>query len=169
MTCQAKITGPDGKVIQARVFLDSGAAYSFITERLAQQLGLLRQKDNSLIAGIAGVNATCTCGIVSFTVSHVYRKSRQIHIIPHAFVLPKVTTDMPASQVDSIGRWKHLKCLDLADPELGMLVCVDVLLRANYYGEILLHGWQWGPRGMPYAQRTCFGWVLAGPLKSMDP
>ena len=40
MTSQAKVTGPNGKVTKARVFLDLAAACSFITERLAQQLGL---------------------------------------------------------------------------------------------------------------------------------
>ena len=53
MMCQAKITGPDGKTAQARVFSDPGAACSFITERLALQFGILRQKGNSLIGGIA--------------------------------------------------------------------------------------------------------------------
>ena len=145
MTCQAKVTGPDGKVTTARIFLDQGAACSFITERLAQQLGLPRQNDNLLIPGIAGVNATCTHGAVSFTVSHVHRRGKQIHV-PHAFVLPKVTTVMLATPVRSIGKWKHLMCLDLADTEFGMPAHIDMLLGTDYYGEILLRGQQWGPR-----------------------
>ena len=102
MTCRAKVTGPDGSVVQARVFLDPGAACSFVTERLAQQLGLPRRKDNSLIAGIAGVNATRMHGAVSFMVSRVHKRGKQIYV-PHAFVLPKVTTDMPAVQLDPSG------------------------------------------------------------------
>ena len=35
MTSRAKITGRDGKTMTARVFLDPGAACSFITERVA--------------------------------------------------------------------------------------------------------------------------------------
>ena len=45
---------------------------------------------------------------------------------------------------------------------------MDVLLGADYYGEILLRGRRNGPRGTPYALRMCFGWVLAGPLQSKD-
>ena len=60
VTCKANITGPDGSVVQVRLFLDPRAACSFVTERLAQQLKLPRRKDNSLIAGIAGVNAMHT-------------------------------------------------------------------------------------------------------------
>ena len=71
VTRRAKITGPDGSLIQARGYLNPGVACSFITESMVQQLRLPRCKDNSLIAGIAGVNVTCMCGSISFTVSNV--------------------------------------------------------------------------------------------------
>ena len=77
-------------------------------------------------------------------------------------VLPKVTTKMPDSPVDSISEWKHLTGLDLADPEFGTPGREDVLLRADYYGEILLHGRRLGPRGTPFAQKTCMLWVSPG-------
>ena len=167
MTCRAKITGPDGSIAQVRIFLDPGASCSFITERLVQQLNLPRRKDNSLIAGIAGVNTTRTRGKVSFTISRVNGKGRQVYV-ENAFILSKVCMDMPVSPVDSISQWKHLTGLDLADPEFGTPARVDILLGADYYGDILLRGRRWGPRGTPYAQRTCFGWVLAGPFQSKD-
>ena len=50
MTCRVKVSGPDESVIRARIFLDRGAARSFVTETLTQQLKLLRCKDNLLIA-----------------------------------------------------------------------------------------------------------------------
>ena len=165
MTCQARITGPDGSVTQARVFLDPGASCSFITERLAQQLKLPRRKDNSLIAGIAGVNATRSRGAVRFTMCHVSGKGRQVHV-GNAFVLSRVCMDMPVSPVDYISHWKHLTGLDLADPEFGTPARVDVLLGADYYGEVLLRGRRWGPRGTPYAQRTCF-WMGSGRTTSI--
>ena len=150
MTCRAKITEPDRSIIQARVFLDPEAACYFVSERLAQQLRLPRRKDNSLIAEIDRVNATRTRDSVSFTLSNVHGTGKQIHV-EHAFVLPKVTIDMPASPIDSISQWKHLTGLELADPEYGTPGRVDVLLGADYYGEILPRGRQWGPRGTPYA------------------
>ena len=127
MTCQAKVTGPNGNSARARVFLDPRAACSFVSERLALQLKLPRRKDNSLVAGIAGANATRTRGAVSFKVSHVRDKGKKIHVLD-ALVLPKVTTDMPANPVDSISQWKYLTGLDLADPEYGTPGRVDVLL-----------------------------------------
>ena len=38
LTFRTKIFGPDGDSTQERVFLDPGAACSFISERLVQQL-----------------------------------------------------------------------------------------------------------------------------------
>ena len=81
-------------------------------------------------------------------------------------MLPKVTTNMPANSVGPIEKRKHLKGLDLADPEFGTPSPVDMLLGADHYGEILLHVWRWGPRGTPCAQRKRFGWVLFGPLRT---
>ena len=77
--------------------------------------------------------------VVSFMVSHVLEKGKQIHVLD-VLVLPKVTTDMPASPVDSITQWKHLTGMDLADLEFGTPGSVNVLLGADYYGEKLLHG-----------------------------
>ena len=86
----------------------------------------------------------------------------------NAFVLSKVCMDMPVSAIDSLSQWKHLTGLDLADPDFGTPARIDVVQGADYYGGTLLRGRPWGPRGTPYAQRTCFGWVLAGPLQSKD-
>ena len=167
MTCRARITSQNGVYSQARVFLDPGAACSFITERMAQQLRLPRRKSNTTIAGIGGISAARTRGAVSFILSHARGDGKQVQI-DGAFVLPKITTDMPISPVPSISEWSHLSGLELADPDFGTPARIDVLLGADYYGEVLTHGRRWGARGTPYAQKTCFGWVLAGPLPSTD-
>ena len=76
---------------------------------------------------------------------------------------------MPVNPVGPVDKWKNLAGLDLADPDFGTPARVDVLFGADYYGEILLRGRRWGPRGTPYAQKTCLGWVLAGPFSSETP
>ena len=153
MACSAK----------ARVFLDPGATCSFISERLVQQLRLRRRKNNTMIAGIAGINATRTRGAVNYTLGHA-RDGQKKTRVENAFILSRVTADFPVNPVCSISEWKHLGGLDVADPDYGTPAWEDILLGADYYGEVLLHSRQWGPQATPYAQRTCFGWVLAGPL-----
>ena len=41
--------------------------------------------------------------------------------------------------------------------------------RSRLLRRILRHGRRWGPRGTPFAQKMCFGWVLAGPIQSKGP
>lgn len=85
-------------------------------------------------------------------------------------VLAKITMDLPCSQ----SSWLHdemeaFEGLDMVDAEFGIPVSTGVYLGADYDWEILLHDWLWGPRGTLYNLRTCFGWVLAGHLKSPGP
>ena len=107
---------------------------------------LPRRKSNTVIAGIAGVNATRTRGAVNFTLGHARDGKRKIHV-EDAFVLSKVTTDMPMNLVDTLGKWKHLAGLELEDSNDGTPARVDILLGADYFGEVLLRGRRWGPRG----------------------
>ena len=123
-----------------------------------------------MIAGIAGINATGTRGTVNFTLGHIPDGQKKIRV-ENAFVLSKVPANMPVNPVGSISQWKHLAGLDLADPDYETPARVDKLLGAHYYGEVLLHGQRSGPRGTPYAKKSCFGCVLAGPLpaKNLGP
>ena len=106
---------PDGNFAKGRVFLDLGATCSFIAERLAQQVRLLGLNNNTMISGIVGVNAMRAHGAVSFMVGHVHNGGNKIRV-EDAFVLTRVTTDMPGNLVESIDKWKHLADLDLSDP-----------------------------------------------------
>ena len=54
-----------------------------------------------MIVGIAGINVTCTRGAVNFTLGHVRDGQKKIHV-ENAFILSKVTTDMPVNPVSSI-------------------------------------------------------------------
>ena len=121
-----------------------------------------------MISGIAGINATRTHGAVNFNLGHACNGQKRIHV-ENAYVWSKVTADMSVNPVGSISKWKHLAGLDLTDPGYGTPAQVDVLLGANYYSDVLLHGRRLGPWGTHYAQKTCFGWDLAGPLQAMNP
>ena len=88
---------------------------------------------------------------MNFTVCDVRGGGKQIHV-DVAFVLPRITTDMPISPVSSITKWKHLSGLELPDPEFGTPARVDIQLGADNYGEVLEHCRRWGPKGTPYAQ-----------------
>ena len=54
--------------------------------------------------------------------------------------------------------------LPLANPDYGTPGSVDLLLGADMFSRVVLHGQRFGPSGTPSAFKTQFGWVLAGTL-----
>ena len=56
--------------------------------------------------------------------------------------------------------------LELADPDFGTLGAIDLLLGAEVFGQVVLHGRRVGPRGSPMVLKTNFGWVLGGAVNS---
>ena len=80
-----------------------------------------------------------------------------------ALVLPNISLELPLQQFAFDPRWKHLRGLNLADPDLGVPGRVDVLIGADVYCRTVLLGQWFSPSGSPMAIKTRFGWVLSGP------
>ncbi|KAF9817611.1 hypothetical protein SFRURICE_014750 [Spodoptera frugiperda] len=59
-----------------------------------------------------------------------------------------------------------LKNIQLADPEFNQSRPVDLLLGAEVYSEIILHGIIKEDQSQPIAQQTQLGWILCGNVKS---
>ncbi len=65
--------------------------------------------------------------------------------------------------------WKHLSGLKLADPGFGKPGKIDILLGADVFADVLLHGRRTGSPGTPTAFETVFGWVLSGKIDGIQP
>ena len=165
MTCKVKITAPDGSSTMARALIDPGSSCSFIHERLAQHLRLKRNKKNIGVQGIGGTS-TRTKGSVWFQVSGTDDDSEKFGV--EAYVLNKITKDLPLEPIPLALKWEHLSDLKLADPEFRTPARVDLLLGADVFTSILRDGRRTGPPGTPSAINTCFGWVLFGKIKGSD-
>eukprot|EP00794_Sanderia_malayensis_P010236 gene10236-11286_t len=158
MTAEVILYGPDGIQTNARVLLDPASSASFVTERIAQQLRLPRQRQNISINGIGGVQ----CPNVNNTVVRVDIKSAQNSVLNvSAIVLPSLTRQLPSTSIP-LGEWPHLSSLKLADPEFNTSKPIDMLLGVDVYQDIIKTGVILGPRNTPSAQETIFGWVLFG-------
>ena len=83
-----------------------------------------------------------------------------------AIVLRKVTSDLPSSPTPFNDKWKHLQGLELADLDFGTPGAIDLLLGTEIFGQVVLHGWRFGPRGSPMALKTHFGWILSGAINN---
>ena len=162
MTCKVKVTAADGSSTLARALIDPGSSASYVHERLAQHLRLPRKNKNVIVEGVAG-RSTRTRGSVWFQVSGVEDDSEKVGV--EAYVLKKITKDLPLEPIPTALKWDHLSDLKLADPDFRTPARIDLLLGAEVFTSILRDGRRTGPRGTPSALNTCFGWVLFGKIE----
>ena len=106
-------------------------------------------------------------GLVNVQITDASQTGK-VHPI-EALVLPKITSNTPAYPVSIPQKWKHLAGLSLADPDYGTPGAVDMLLGADVFSRVVLHGRRFGPVGSPSAFKTQFGWVLTGSVGSKNP
>ena len=65
-----------------------------------------------------------------------------------------MTCDLPLQPVHYSSKWSHLSNLSLADPDFGIPGRIDLLLGADIYTDVLLHGQRCEPPGTPTALET---------------
>lgn len=160
-TARVLLTNSRGTTFSVRALLDSGSELSFITERLAQSLGLARRCVNLPVTGIRAVNAGMIKHEVDVTLG-VIDNPEVSFLVPNVLVLPKLTAPVPSCALDR-RPWPHLEGLRLADPYFFRPATIDVILGADIYLDLMREGIKRGPPGTPSAQATVFGWVLMGP------
>ncbi|XP_029051579.2 uncharacterized protein LOC114880108 [Osmia bicornis bicornis] len=154
------VVSENGEHFHARALLDQGSEVSFITELLAEMLGLTRRFSAVPIIGIGAQRSDVARGATSFQlVSRV--ESFTCHV--DALILPELTTSLPAAPIFRT-QWSHLEGLSLADPDFAKPSKIDVILGARVYSQIIRKGLRRGSGGAPIAQQTYLGWVLSGPI-----
>ena len=160
MTAEVIACGSRGHQAAARVLLDPASTASFITERLANQLQLPKQRQSICINGIGNTQCTSTQNktvCVDIQSTHDSSSSEKLD----AIVLPSLTKNLPLQSIPT-GDWPHLESLSLADPYFNVSKPIDILLGVDAYRDILKPWLILGPKGTPAAQDTIFGWVLFG-------
>ena len=160
-----KVTAPNGSSTIARALIHPGSSTSFVHERIAQLLRLPRRKKNVMVEGIGGTSAP-TRGSVWFQVSGVEDDAEKIGV--EAYVLKKVTKDRPLNAIPIALKWDHISDLEVADPEFRTPARIDLRLGAEVFASVLHDGRRTGPRGTPFAIKTCLGWVLFGKVQDSD-
>ena len=166
-TCRVLVTAPNGSSVEARALLDNASSASFVSEHLAQGLGLPRVHQNVRVSGIAGSSPSPpTQSIATLQISAAHHNGRRIELT--AIVVPKVTCDLPIHPVPFELSWKHISDLPLADPSFGQPGRIDILLGVDIFVDVLLHGRRIGLPGTPAAFETEFGWVLSGTTRQPD-
>ena len=95
MTCQVRLTSPDGHTTKVRALLDSASSASFITEHSAQHLHLWRRHHGMKISGIGGATTQSpSWGMVDFKVTSLGCEGKNLEV--EALVLPKIPSVLPS-------------------------------------------------------------------------
>ncbi|XP_044595862.1 uncharacterized protein LOC123272906 [Cotesia glomerata] len=158
-TAQVIVCSDSGYNLTARALVDPGSQISFISARLVQQLHLPKKSSYIPLIGIGATKVGKTQGLVSCSLRSKSNSIKVCHFSAH--VLPKLTASIPIIGTD-YQQWPHLKELTLADPTQSPGP-IDIIIGADYYGQILEDGLKQGPANTPTAQNTIFGWILFGP------
>ena len=85
-----------------------------------------------------------------------------------AYVLKKITKDLPLEPIPAALKRDHLSGLKLADPDYRTPARIDLLLGAEVFTSILRDGRRTGPRGTPCTLNIYFAWVLLGKIGRSD-
>ena len=163
MICKVNVTTAEWSSTIARALIDSGSSAAFVHEKLAQHLHvrLPHSNKNARVEGGAGTS-TPTQGSIWFEVSGIEDDTEKV--VVEAYVLKKVTKDLPLQPILVALKWDHISDLKLADSDFRTPACIDLLLGAEVFMSILCDGWWTGPQGMPSVINTYFGWVLFGKI-----
>ena len=137
-----------------------GSQATFITEEACKRLNLTKTAAHAEITGMGKTEAGVANSTVEFTMKPRFPSKYNLAI--KAMVFKNLTRDMPEQPLDP-WKWKHAKNLLWADPTFYVPGPIDLLLGADYYGQILMSKISKASSDEPIAQQTKLGWIFLGP------
>ncbi|XP_057339370.1 uncharacterized protein LOC130676878 [Microplitis mediator] len=125
-------------------------------------LNISRARSHLTILGIGAAKAGHTRGCATLTLRS-YHSDQSLTVKAH--ILSGLTAQLPSDQVldTDLAQYSHLT---LADPEFGTPGPTDVILGADYYGQVITGEIIKCKSPGLLAQNTIFGWILIGPVQA---
>uniref|UniRef100_A0A0A9YQQ8 Pol polyprotein n=1 Tax=Lygus hesperus TaxID=30085 RepID=A0A0A9YQQ8_LYGHE len=144
-----------------RILMDSGSEVNFITDSLAQVLGLPRKQCPYNVTGIGQTGPLSVKGITSCTISSLHDSNNVYNF--EAVITPKISVEVPSAKLTKnlASQFAHIP---LADPNFYSKSKVDLLLGVQASLDILSHPFSI-IRGNPSATQTIFGYVISGTVE----
>ncbi|XP_038122432.1 uncharacterized protein LOC119771109 [Culex quinquefasciatus] len=149
-----------GKPQPCRVLLDSGSQVNFVTEELANRLGVKKQPANVPITGINELRTHARDKVLVKFRSRVSSFACALECL----VTPKVTGKIPSRKIDVSG-WRLPEGVVLADQDFHTPDKVDMLIGGELFFDILKPRHLRLSDNLPQLRETHLGWVVAGVLK----
>lgn len=160
-TATVNILDKDGNYHKCKLLLDSGSQSNFITEDLANILGL--SKSNVDIP-VIGFNETLT-NIKQSVRTSIKSNDGRFTVTLSFLIVPKITGRIPVSFIkrDDLNIPTNIR---LADPHFYVPGEINLLIGAELFYQLLCIGQiQLNQHGLTL-QKTRFGWVLSGKVSS---
>ncbi|XP_039453102.1 uncharacterized protein LOC120432034 [Culex pipiens pallens] len=161
-TALIKLRGKHGKFHTARAMIDSCSGASLISEACLARLGINRSNTRFPVTGVAGTQAGTTRGTTQLEIAS--RFNNDVILKTQAHVLEVLAPPTPCRSVN-FKQTKLLEGLPLADPGFNQAGQVDVILGVELFLPMLQAGQIVDGDGLPVAQKSSLGWLVAGKLE----
>ncbi|XP_075162264.1 uncharacterized protein LOC142234937 [Haematobia irritans] len=159
-TAIVEICAANGISTMARALLDSCSQSNFITERMANQLKVMRKRVNTKISGIGGTDVFCanhTCTITAKSLTTAFSPTFE------AVIIPTISSCHPNQFVD-VTSWKIPANIPLADKYFNIPSSIDILLGVDLFWEVLMVG-RIKIENQPNFMKTKLGWIVTGSIE----
>ncbi|XP_059047190.1 uncharacterized protein LOC131842634 [Achroia grisella] len=148
-----------------RVLLDCGSQSSFISKSLKEKLSLNSNHIDTI--RVIGIGNNCTNNIIETCTTQLKSLNSSYQLNLSCLVLDKITSEIPKAPIN-IQNINLPENLPLADPVFHKPACIDVLLGADVFWEIIGNETRCiGERG-PKLINSKFGWIISGPIPSKN-
>ncbi|XP_033298741.1 uncharacterized protein LOC117204925 [Bombus bifarius] len=159
-SAQIKVLNKQGQPIRARALLDTGSSMNFMTDKLANSLGIKQGRCAIQIGALDNLSTTAkryTTATITST-DGKYKKTLRFLIIP------AISTFIPSEPIDpsSLGLPRNIQ---LADPQFHCPAPIDVLLSTgSTFAALCIGQVNLTQPDEPELrlQKTRFGWVIGG-------
>ena len=161
-TAQILLHGPNGKTLQARALIDSGAGISLVTKKVVQLLNLPLETINVQLTVAQGEVTKPLQHKTSLIITPLHDRTRKMSCQPA--VSEAVAGIMPTQPLPSVTDLPYIAGLPLADSSYNMPGVIDIILGTDMFSKIFPNNCptRTGAEDEPIAQPTVFGWTLSG-------
>ncbi|XP_062712567.1 uncharacterized protein LOC134289887 [Aedes albopictus] len=141
----------------ARALLDSGSQCCLMSERLCQQLRLVRRRINQPIFGVGEAQIRAVG-----SVSTEARSRLEKFAVPlDCLVLRNITTNLPAVTIPK-NNWSIPEGINLADPDYNVSRKIDLIIGAEHFYTFLKGDRINLGESSPTLVESVFGWLVSG-------
>ncbi|XP_062533826.1 uncharacterized protein LOC134202861 [Armigeres subalbatus] len=149
-----------GNTRLARALLDSCSQFCFMTTRFSKKLHLQGSSEHLSVQGIGGSVVIARKSVKASIFPRIPDIS-SFHEEMNFYVLSELTATLPSRRVNTVN-WKLPKNITFADPQFHEPGCIDLIIGAEHYLDLLTDGRQKIADEGPSLQNTVFGWIVSG-------